>query len=251
MRLYFYIINITILIALLGGCSKDNPGSADLTGSASVSEITGRLNNWNHGSNKTTVLIGTEVLWNSDKIYSSSSIDSLGNFSLKNLDAPSSIMFIATVYPKFAEATVFKENTLRCSDSSAIQVKGHLVIPDDSLFSTLGFLFNKNFEYSFHSNRDSVKAGDYFVEYIYVNKDVSLNGVVDYELAADPPAVPRIKSFYKINYDLSFQKGWNKKVTFVKSQIISEINNAPVLNAEYNISNYEPSQSNWYYTYFE
>ena len=93
------IINLFLFISIVGfinSCEENNP--VDPFGFTSeVYSINGKLNGWNFGSDKNVIFIGAGDIWNSDKVYSTSKIDSNGNFRLKNLDNPTEVMFLNPV----------------------------------------------------------------------------------------------------------------------------------------------------------
>lgn len=214
-----------------------------------VYSIGGKIERWYLGNDKNVIFIGAGEIWNSDKIYSSSSIDSNGNFMLKNLDNPTKIMFMNPTYPLFPDSTIITHNTLSCSDSSAKQVWGHLVITlaSDSTLDPKGHIYRRNFNDWFYFSDDSVKSGDFYVEYIYSDKNVILKGNIEY--IYNNIYYDKIEHF-TLMYDLILKEGWNKKVTLIKSQEVTHESSLTKIIGTRSISNHEPEGAIWDFNYY-
>lgn len=204
---------LIIIVFLINSCTKNNP--VDPYGITSeVSSISGKLTGWDQGSNKNVIFLGANEIWNSDKVYSTSQIDVDGNFRLNNLDTPNETMFMNPVYPRFSDDAIIIRNSLTCSDSSAKQVWGYLVITlaNDTSLSNIGRIYRRNFNDWFYFSADSVKSGDFIVDFIYSDQDVRLSGTIEYEYTH---VYYNIKGHYTLDYNVNLKKGWNKEVTLV------------------------------------
>jgi hypothetical protein len=241
-----YFILLILLIGIIG-CKEDNSVNPIVEESPLITTFGGQFVKWTKGGNHRILFLGANDIWNSDKIYASSSIDTNGNFSLKNLDLPSTYMFLNTAYPKFVDSLTFQENTFNCSDSTAKVVFGVLIIVKDTSNSRVAEVYRQNFSYNYYLNIDSLKTGDFMTEYIYVDKDVNLKGKLKY-FYYDPNS--KIESRMTLNYNLKYKKGWNKKVTYIVSQNVLRETNKTIITAEHNYTNSEPSQAKWYYLYY-
>lgn len=242
------IFLLIIIVVLINTCDENNP--VDPYGFTSeVYSIHGKLNEWNLGSNKNVILLGAGEIWNSDKVYSTSEIDSYGNFSLNNLDSPTEAMFLNPVYPRFSDEVIFIRNTLTCSDSSAKKVWGYLVITleDDTSLTNKGRIYRRNFNDWFYFSDDSVKAGDFIVEFIYADKDARLSGTIEYDYTQ---TYTNRKYHYTFEYNLNLKKGWNKEVTLVKSQVVSSDSGYTKIVTTRSVTNYEPRGGRWDYSYY-
>ena len=153
------------------------------------------------------------------------------------------------VYPQFSDEAIFTRNTLTCSDSSAKRVWGYLVITlsDDTSLTNKGRIYRRNFNDWFYFSDDSVKSGDFIVEYIYADKDARLNGIIEYEYT---DINFNKKGHFILEYNLNLKKGWNKEVTLVKSQEVSSDSGFTKIVTTRNISNYEPNGARWDYSYY-
>ena len=243
-KLFFLII----MVVLVNSCTENNP--VDPYGITSeVYSISGNLNGWNLGSNKNVIFLGDGDIRNSDKVYSTSKIDSNGNFSLNNLDSPAEVMFMNPVYPRFSDDAIFIHNTLTCSDSSAKQVWGYLVITlaNDTSLSNRGRIYRRNFNDWFYFSDDSVKPGDFIVDFIYADKDARLYGTIEYEYTDDNF---NKKGHFTLDYNVNLKKGWNKEVTLVKFQEVSSDSGYTKIITTRSVTNYEPMGGRWDYSYY-
>lgn len=244
MKMIKFILLI-ITGALINSCNENNP--VDSIGTTSeVYSIYGKLNGWDLGSNKNVVFLNA---WNSDDVYAASGIDSYGNFILNNLDSPAESMFLNPVYPRISSEANIIRNTLTCTDSTAKKVWGDLIIvlADDTSLTYKGIISRRNFNDPFYFSDESLKHGDFFVEFLYADKDAGLNGIVEYEYS---DIYLNIKSHVTREYNLNLKKGWNKQVTLVKFQEVSGDSGFTKINTVRSISNYEPSGGRWYYSYY-
>lgn len=242
------IIKFILLIitgVLINSCKENNPVDS-IGNTGEVYLIYGKLNGWDLGSNKKVVFLN---VWSIDKVYSSSRIDSQGNFFLTNLDSPTEVTFMNPVYPRFSEDANIFRNTLTCSDSTAKKVWGYLaiVLADDTSLTNKGYISRRNFNDSFYINDDSLKHGDFYVEFVYADKDAGLNGTVEYEYTN---IYSNSKNHVTLEYNLNLKKGWNKEVTLVKSQEVSSDSGFTKIITERSISNYEPYGGRWDYIYY-
>lgn len=239
---------LIIIVVLINSCDENNP--VDPFGFTSeVYSINGKLNGWNLGSNKNVIFLGAGDIWNSDKVYSNSKIDSNGNFVLNNLDSPTEAMFMNPVYPLFSDEAIFIRNTLTCSDSSAKRVWGYLVITlaNDTTLTNKGRIYRRNFNDSFYFSDDSVKSGDFIIEYIFADKDARLSGIIEY----DYTHINLSKKYhFTLEYNLNLKRGWNKEITLVKYQKVSSDSGFTKIVTTRSISNFEPIGGRWDYSYY-
>lgn len=243
-----FFSSVLLIVLFILSCDENNP--IDPYGQTSqIYSIHGKLNDWNLGNGKNVIFLGAGDIWNSDKIYSISQIDSYGNFNLNNLDTPSEAMFLNPIYPQFSNEVEFIRNSLICSDSSAKRVWGNFVITisGDTSYSNVGRIYRRNFNDWFYFSEDSVKSGDFIVEYVYADKEVRLSGIVEYDYV-DYTYSKKWHVTYE--YNMNYKKGWNKEITLVKSQEVSIENGFLKIVTTRSITNFEPLGGRWDYTYY-
>jgi hypothetical protein len=236
-----------LIISFFGiiGCKDNSVNPYDE--SPLVNSLQGKFVNWTKGEGHRILFLGANDVWNSDKIYGYSKIDSNGYFSIRNFDIPSTSFLVNTAYPVYMDGTEFQENSLTCSDSSAKVVYGVLIIVKDTSNMRVAEVYRQNFDYNFWLNEELLKYGDFMSEYIYSDKDVSLKGKVKY--IYNSPYFNR-ESRMTYNYNLNFKKGWNRRVTYIFSYNVTNENGKTVITAEINYINFEPSFGSWHYLYY-
>jgi len=237
----------TLMILLLGVIACNDNSVNPIIEESIVTSFQGKFVNWTKGSNHRMLFLGANDVWNSDKIYSSSQIDSNGFFMMDNFAPPSSSFLRNKVYPVYIDGVTFQENTLICSDSTASVVHGVLIIVKDTSNSRVAEVYRQNFSYNFYIQKEHLKTGDFMTEYIYVDKNVTLNGRVEY-VYYNPNF--KIESKMTLNYDLIYKKGWNKRITYIASHNVANDGDKTTITAEYNYVNTEPTTANWHYLYY-
>jgi hypothetical protein len=237
---------IIFIVVFINSCDNFNPVEP-IGMTSEVYSISGKLNGWNLGSNKQVIFIGANEIFNSDKVYSTSKIDSNGNFSLTNLDSPTKVMFMNPVCPQYFGDLKVIRNKITCSDSSANKVYGYLVITlaDDTSYTGKGDIYRKNFSNWCYYSDDSVKTGDFSAKFIYADKDARLSGIIEFD-----DTYGNYKYHSTIEYNLNLKKGWNKEVTLIKSQKVSRDSGYTKIVSTRRITNYELLGGRWDYNYY-
>lgn len=207
--------------------------------SGSLSLINGQIENWNHGNNYMAYFKESGGF----EVYDSSKIDNQGYFEFKSIAYPHDSTLFNPVYLQFADDANILQNTLVCSDSTARKVDAIIAVRRASDSEFLSYLYKKNFTYSFYFDEDLVKPGDVMVEYVYVNKEVSLKGTVEWKHSHD--YAPQ-KGHFKRNYDLNFKKGWNVQTIIVQDQEVIQYGDTTFTRYEYDYVAYEPTETKWY-----
>ena len=243
MKQTFYIL-IIFLIGFLG-CKDESVSPSEI--SSLVTSFEGKFVNWTKGDNHRILFLGANDVWNSDKIYGSSQIDSNGYFGVRNFDIPSASFLVNTAYPVYMDGTQFQENSLICSDSTAKVVYGVLIIVKDTSNNRVAEVYRQNFNYNFYLNEILLKSGDFMSEYIYADRDLNLNGKVKY--VYDSPYFNR-ESRMTYNYNLSLKRGWNQRIMYIVSYNVSNEGGKEIVTAEINYINLEPTKADWYFLYY-
>lgn len=244
MKATILIMSICLIVTL--GCDVDtsfNPAAKSPT----ITYFGGQFVNWDKGNNHRILFLGAPDIWNSDKIYSASPIDSNGYFFMNNLDSPSDSWLVNPVYPRFIDGLKFKEYTLTCSDSSTKMVYGELIIVKDTSNRRVAEVYRQNFNYNYYLNEGLLKPGDFLSKYIYVDKDVNLMGKIEYTYV-DSIFHREVNMTY--DYYLYFKKGWNQKIEYIVSNKVGYNLNNSVVTREIKYITYEPFEADWYYYYY-
>jgi hypothetical protein len=236
-RTYYFMLSLFVNII---GCDKT---VAPLTEQSSlVTSISGKITNWNaHLKSGIALWDGSEP--DADNILSYSSIDSNGKFILDNLKKPSDSMFLNPVYPRFADNTVIQESTFHCNDSTAQVVYGRISMVEQVSNRFQGDVYRTNMLDDYYLYPDRLKSGDILTQYLYVDKEVNLEGRIKYSFY---DTLSKREGHYTLNYHLAYKIGWNRLVRYVVSQTVLKDTTKTVLTAEYNYINQEPAEAGWY-----
>jgi len=233
----FILLLFSSLLLFLFGCDSDSPVSPNLSFPSTVTSISGNITNWDKGR------IGKIVFWiqyNGLDTISSAQIDTEGNFNLSELRELSDSELLNPPYPQYSSSVTYMDNSMVCSDSTAKSAQGVFftyVGENDDFYDEI---LNKNFEYSLVWSKDKLSYGNYYVDYIYCNKDARLIGDVETHYTFNAS-----KGEIKNHYNLQLKKGWNKRITQILKYTYSIEGDTTITIAEYNIMNYEPSSSFW------
>ena len=232
-----YMIYLILIALFLHGCSSST--SPSWQNFPPFTFLSGQIDGWNYGDHRHIALCATDTS-TSGPICSTSRIDLAGRFYLQNLASPP---LSVQGFPSYAfenePAPEVLENTVACSDSSAKIITGVLRVGNDSSSSWLGFVYRVGGNSDFFEN-----SGDFVVNYYYARKNVKLIGAMKARTfgGSDSVRIERI-----LQFDLSFEKGWNQEVIWFKSQS-SYIDSGKTINSSvYSITNYEPYPGRWVY----
>lgn len=230
------VIIFTIFLFFVS-CQSDSPVSPDLSFPSTVTSISGNFMNWTKGNN------GKIVFWyqhNGQDTISATSIDEEGNFNLTELRELSDNELLNPVYPMYSDFVTYLDNKLVCSDSTAKIAEGLFTTYIGTNNVHFAQILRKNFEYSLAWDKDQLSFGDFYVDYVYANKEAKLSGDVEVHYTHD-----NRKGEIKNHYDLQLIKGWNKRVTYILKHDYSDDGDTTLTIAEYKIMNYEPGYSSW------
>ncbi|VAX28347.1 hypothetical protein MNBD_IGNAVI01-1013 [hydrothermal vent metagenome] len=222
---------------LLISCASDSPISPNLYFPSTVTSISGNITNWNEGE------IGKIVFWiqyNGLDTVSSAQIDPEGNFNLSELRDLSDSELLNPPYPQYSSSVTYIDNSMVCSDSTARSAIGLFFTylgENDDVYDQI---LNKNFEYSLAWSKDKLSYGDYYIDYIFCDKDVRLIGDVETHYTFNAS-----KGEIQDHYNLQLKKGWNKRITQILKHSYYTEGDTTITIAEYNIMNYEPGGSFW------
>jgi len=197
------------LLILLFSCKKSETLTTTFEG---ITSISGKIENWTLGSDKTIVF----GLYEND---GSSSIDTNGNFHISNLTIPNRLISIdSSVIGK-----LFKVSNHNIKTATAILS----VYNSTDLINVIGHVHAGNRDISTSDYAD----GDYKVYYIYVNDDVSINGSSSISAMGNSSA---------INSSLYLKKGWNVYLY----KIVSASSKSGRVDC---VTDSIPSSAKWYY----
>jgi hypothetical protein len=220
-KIFFYVLFSLVIFS----CKKDNNGTSAGT---SVTSISGKIDIWTLGSNK-ILKVG---FYNETSNYSnefisvdSSSIDNNGNFNLTSLANPSSIYLVPIDSALYRSNT--KNRTFNISNKSAKALRSDLNfrIYSNESGEPIGYLYKE-----YRASSDSNTAGDFYVGYNYVDRDVSITGS---RLESEDNYTATVKA------NLILKAGWNKTVNKVVSR--SETSSTQEISIN------EPAGAKWIY----
>ncbi len=198
---------IICTLILLYSCQKDaNISYQD------ISSISGKIENWNLGSDKT-------IIFGLNENDGSTSIDANGNFYISNLSIPHRLISIDSS----DLASLFKVSNHNIKTATAILS----VFYSNDLINVIGHVHSGNRDVSTSNFVD----GDYKVYYIYVNGDVSINGSSN---------ISALGNSSSINASLYLKKGWNKYLY----KIISANSKSGRVDC---VTDSVPSSAKWFY----
>ncbi len=194
-----------------------------------VTSVNGDIASWENGRvGKVRFMVKMGVL---DTI-STSTIDGEGKFSLTDLKDVDSQYLINKAYPNYSDNVTYLDNNLFCSDSIVGYMPSYLFTYTDSDDDFWAQIHLKNFDYSLAWDKDKLSSGDVYVELVYVDGDVSLEGDVEAHYTDRIYKGELIK-----HYSLKLKRGWNMQVTEILNYEYYFIGDTSVTNAEYNIRN--------------
>ena len=203
---------ITILLIMLfafTSCKKDdNPVSSDSASNSSVTSISGTIPNYTLGAGKSIKLSYWGNGYSDYPTYGSAVVDANGNFNITSLsNVPDDQLNDQSEIPS---GVVSSDLSAKIHGGFALRIyTTSTTIPTHTVDKGI-----------FHS---TTRAGDYYVNFIYSNKDFSIQGT-------------HIESGEEYRWNVSLKKGWNKMIELVKQ--------ASPLIMEY--SNDEPDGGYWY-----
>ena len=233
-----YVIFSIFMELILVGCS--GPTSPSSQNSSTISFLNGQIDGWNYGSDSRIVLCTPDTA-NVVRIYAASQIDSRGHFTLENLASPPTSVqgFPASSLMNGLDQEIL-ENTLACSDYSAKLIYSQLRVENDSPSSWLGFVYREG-----GSSDYLESSGDFSVNYCYATKSVKLTGAIRTRTYAGPDS---IRGEQIVQYNLSFEKGWNQEVQSFVSQSEYADSGKTIKSRVYSFTSYEPYQGRWIYS---
>lgn len=202
-----HIISFLFVVVFLFISCEDNPVTYPiLDNQKALTSISGKIASWPTGLTGKVILKGQSYFVDTISV---ASIDSNGNFKFSNFKEIDYNNRLNPAYPQFARDSEYNKNSLVCSDSSAGYMESYIFAyygNDDNLWNQL---ICKNFIHYYWPDR-VFYPGDTYVEFVYVDKDVSLNGDVENHYSYDLK-----KWITKRHYNLNLVKGWNYQVTKV------------------------------------
>jgi hypothetical protein len=215
-KICFYLFISLVIFS----CKKENND----TGS-SITSISGKIDNWPYGSDKILKAGfsagGSNVLENFVTI-DSCSIDDNGNFNLSSLAVPSAIYLVSL------------DSLWNGSDNynSNFNISNHVtkILQYELsffIFSKESSRFINSIYKSYHNRSDSSYAAYYYINFYYVNRNVSITGSRSISYSTD--TVIR-------NANLSLKAGWNKIVT-------KEVSSSHTTTIDF--SGNEPAEAIW------
>ncbi len=220
------------------GCNA--PTSPNPQNSATISFLNGQIDGWNYGSDSRIVLCTPDTS-NIVRIHATSQIDSRGHFTLENLASPpTSIKSIPSFFILNGLGLEILENTSACSDSSAKLIYSQLRVENDSPSSWLGFVYREGGNSDYLEN-----SGDFSVNYCYATKSVKLTGAIRARTIAGSDST---RGELIVQYDLSFEKGWNQEVQSFVSQSVYVDSGKTIKSSVYSFTSYEPFPGRWIYS---
>jgi hypothetical protein len=167
-------------------CKKNENNG--LTGS--ISSIKGKFENWKFGSDMTIKFVGAKLFNSPEITYGFSIIDNSGDFNI------SSLLNVEDKYLSPLDSAFPKGVII--SNHSAKTLIGYIAFqiysPQSEIPKYLALEKNK-----VDSNLE-IKPGDFGIQRIYVNKDVSITG----------NATDQNFSKSKMSFDLHLKSGWNE-----------------------------------------
>lgn len=184
-RFFFGFIFVIMIGLLYAGCSNDgNPANPEVQ-TKTITAISGKLENWSLGSGKTISLVygGAGFLTS----FGVSDISDDGSFNIE-LSAPDSSLLESG--RGFVDGSCDKDITV--SDTSAMYVLGMLVISDNN--KVIGFAQHGGG--AGQTQTDTV--GSFTINYYYFDRNVDISGI---QLCG---------SKERYDYELNFEKGWNR-----------------------------------------
>jgi hypothetical protein len=229
-------IFLIIVIAILIGCTgPTSPGSGN---HAAIPSLVGQIDAWKYGGDRHIILVAPD----SPEVAQicNSKIDLAGDFSLQYLGPPpTSAAFFPSYFllPGLGQEII--ENTLACSDSSAMIISGQLFLGNDSSSSWLGYVTRESRSVNLFGT-----IGDFRANYYYASKEVNLTGTIKIRdfFGSDSVGLEQI-----YQYDLFFVKGWNEEVKSITSQSVYTDSGKTITSFVYSYTNEEPAGGKWIY----
>lgn len=239
------LLTLIVLAAFIfSGCSKDEPVNSSNDGTISfMKDLKGEIVNLKD-RNDLNILFDVEY---NLKVYASSNIDSAGKFSLNWLPVPPEDLITEQIYPSFAPEVKFLENTLVCSNKSEKLCTSTLRVSKDSI-TTFGYVRRQNYESGSRMADEMPHSGDFFTAYVYVNRDVTLNGKLKYFY---PGSNHEFESHVTLTYNVTYRKGWNKFVSHTVKWNMQKQGNYEVYDVEIEYLDKEPGPAYFYFFPFE
>lgn len=196
-----------LTIVFFVGCNKDesNPVDGINNNSSVVTSISGKIENWNDGTDKVLKL---SIFQNSNYIsFGSSSIDANGNFNIQSLSPVPNDML--SVVSSILETGLSISNPSTMANTFKAKMK---------IYSGNSSTPYRETAKELNGNKT---VGDFWIGYVYCDSDVNITGSYTY------PA-PYNEEY---NYNLSFKKGWNK-ICFKVTESNASIKKFDVTNNE-------------------
>ena len=164
-------------------------------------------------------------------MFSSTSIDLNGNFSITDLYAPydNQLSNITGLYTGYTTQPALSDQSVRYYLVSNLTI-AKATDPQ----TNVGFIQHRS-----HTVLDQV--GDFYVEYIYFDKNVSIDGMTSHSYYSGNTLI-NMKEQYS---NVTFQKGWNKFVVVLTAIDVTTNTYISEIQRE------EPATGNWYYTMYE
>jgi hypothetical protein len=178
-------------------CKKE---TTDSSPNSSITSISGKIVDWPYGSDK-TLKAGFYVVGSNLELFvtiDTCSIDNDGNFNLTSLAVPPGIYLISL--DSFMNGSSYSKTNFDISNHVTKTLDYYLGF---FIFSKESSRFITSIYKAYHNRFDSSTAEYYNIEYMYVDRDVSIKG----SRSESNPYNTVIK-----NANLNFKAGWNKIV---------------------------------------
>jgi len=214
------IFSIITLILLTLGCEDHDSNLVEnnVLSDKTITGISGSIINWVHGTSY-IVKYG---------MFSSSSIDINGNFSITDLYSPydNQLSNITYLYQDYTTQPALSDQTAN-----------YFLVTDLGIAKAT----DPQNEVGLVQNRSQVsldRVGDFYVKYLYLDKPVSINGMTAHSYYSGSTMI-NLKEKYN---NITFEKGWNKFVVVLTAIDVTTNTYISEIKRE------EPSQGNWYYS---
>lgn len=238
----FIVISLFILVVIQLSCSTEinlpvNEGSE-------FSVIEGKIKDHVPYPFKVYIIMSRGFSGLGEGIFSTSDVDPQGNFRLENLLTKPTNEILSPPYPSFDKKVVIKRNTIQCSDSSAqiTNASFFLIKKENGSNILIDFIYRRNYNNNAYSSEEAFKAGYFISEFLYSNKNVSIEGVVTWVYDNID-----LKTLYTttLRYNLVLKKGWNRRVTYTVQKDVKINNGYKIVNQEKYYINEEPAGAVW------
>lgn len=250
-RSLYYAKGVLCVISfsfLCTGCKHGQTTDVPPENAAMLTLLNGQISGWSLGGHRFIDMVYYTGTGESpgNHYCGRAAIDAQGKFAFTTLSNVDVFTGSLPVYPLLHPApnTIIVKNTLVCSDTSAQFVTGSLLMGSDSTTKVLGEIFRASAEVD-AANR----PGEYFSSFVYSTKDVRLTGTIQFREHQSSDST--ILTEFIEHYDLTFVKGWNRRVQYyVANGSYKETGNT-IIWQEYSFTNDEPKAGKWVFIAYQ